>query len=76
MNVAESNEEAHFNGLHDAAYDLSCALVAGKPKEVIEPLRARLQAALERYWEAVEEERAERAAEGPDCMQAAHEASL
>lgn len=70
-----TNEEEHFNSLHDAAYDLNCALVAKKPSDVVEALRVRLDAALNRYWLAVEEERRERREGGPDCMTAAHEAS-
>lgn len=59
----ESNEEKHFNQLHDAAYDLSTALVAGKPKGVIDALRAKVDAVLNGFWEAVEEERRTR---GPE----------
>lgn len=74
--MAQSNEEKHFDALHDASYALNTALVAKKPADVVEALRVQLDAALNRYWAAVEEERASRRDEGPDCMSAAHEASL
>jgi hypothetical protein len=55
----ESNEEKHFNQLHDAAYELSVAMCAHKPAAIIDALRAKLDAELEAYWAANEASRLE-----------------